>query len=248
MRDDIGAGLEHRLAVLDAELEACAGTPASLAPGRERASSLVAIGASLVSGRSAAWSDAFASSAERVVRALIEHFPGNLYWDLDYLLAALVDEAAAPESLLESAAAVARLQELFGRHSQIAFRYLHDFTYGFDWARWSARRPSERAGVGPFSPRFLAHLEQRGREITAAIDAGDARFPRLPPGAFRNPFPFSRKPGHERRLLEDLAARDLVPIHTWCTQARPRNDLPFSELREQRARELAIPPETRPTS
>ncbi len=246
MHEDLNAGVERRLAVLDAELAACAGTLASLAPGRDSASSLVTIATSLLSGRSSAWEDAFASSAERVVRALIEHFPGNLYWDLDYLLAALLEEAAAPEGLLEAANTVARLQALFGCHSKIAFRYLHDFTYGFDWARWSVRRPAEREGIGPFSPLFLAHLEQRGREITAAIDAGDERFPRLSPGTYRNPFPFSRKPFHERLLLEDLAARNLVPIHTWSIQARPRNDLPFSELREERARALAIPPEMQP--
>ncbi len=231
---------------LDAELEAGIGVPASLAPGRPRAQSLLSIATELVGQREAAWQDAFVEATTSVLRSLLEHFPGNLYWDLDFLLAALIEEAGRPDDLRAGAATVARLQELFGCHSVIAFRYLHDLTYGFDWARWVARKPAERAGVGPFSATFLAHVERRGQEITAAIAAGDVRFPRLPRGEFRNPFPFSRTPRHEARLLMDLAGRDLIPVYAWCTTARPRFDLPFAELREERARALGLPPGPRP--
>ena len=227
---------------LDGEIEACVGVPASLAPSRDRASSLEAIAERLLAARDPAWQVAFVAASRTVVRALIEHFPGNIFWDLDFLFAALLEEAATTDELLELGSSVARLQVLFGRHSLIAFRYLHDFTYGFDWARWTERRPEQRVGIGPFSAAFMAHVERRGVEITAAIEAGDPRFPVLKPGEFRNPFPFSRTPRHERSLLEDLAAQDLVPIHTWRIEARPRYDLPFAARREERAKALGIPP------
>lgn len=226
---------------LDDEIEASVGVPASLAPGRPRAQTLLSIARELVGQREPGWQEAFVDATAIVLRSLLEHFPNNLFWDLDFLLAALLAASERPDDLRERAAAVARLQELFGCRSAIAFRYLHDFTYGFDWARWAARKPAERAGSGPFSSTFLSHVERRGEEIAAAIAAGDPRFPRLPEGEFRNPFPFSRAPGHEARLLTDLAGRDLIPVYAWCTTARPRFDLPFAELREERARALGLP-------
>ena len=237
-----GGDWMQAMQALDDELEARIGVPASLAPGRPRAQSLLAIARELVGRREHAWQAAFVDATTTVLHSLLEHFPGNLYWDLDFLLAALLEESEQPDELRERAAAVARLQELFGCRSEIAFRYLHDFTYGFDWARWTARKPADRAGSGPFSATFLSHVERRGREIAAAIAAGDPRFPRLPQGEFRNPFPFSRIPRHEAQLLTDLAGRDLIPVYGWCTTARPRFDLPFAELREERARALGLPP------
>lgn len=242
MTDRPAADWMRAMQALDEELEARIGVPASLAPGRPRAESLSSIARELVGQRERAWQDAFVEASTTVLLSLVEHFPGNLYWDLDFLLAALLEESEQPEDLLDRAAAVARLQELFGCRSVIAFRYLHDFTYGFDWARWMARKPAERVGIGPFSITFLCHIERRGHEIAAAIAAGDARFPRLQPGEFRNPFPFSRSPQHEAHLLTDLAGRDLIPVYAWCTTARPRFDLPFAALREERARALGLPP------
>lgn len=225
---------------LDDEMEARIGVPASLAPDRSRAQPLRVIGSALLAQREPVWQDAFADAAAIVLRSLLEHFPGNLFWDLDFLLAALLEQSRRPEDLLERASAVARLQQIFGCKSVIAFRYLHDFTYGFDWARWTASGPAERASQGPFSLTFLDHVERRGREIVAAVLAGDPRFPRLPEGEFRNPFPFSRTPRHEALLLSDLADRDLIPVYGWCTTARPRFDLPFAQLREERARALGL--------
>lgn len=236
------ADWKEALARLDEALRDRVGVPASLAPGRPEAQSLLAIGRELVGQRGAAWQQAFAEATATVLYSLLEHFPGNLYWDLDYLLAALLEASSEPEDLLQRAVMVARLQALFGCRSVIAFRYLHDFTYGFDWARWTARKPAERAANGPFSNVFLSHVERRGREIAAAVAAGDARFPRLAAGEFRNPFPFSRAPEHEAHLLTDLAGRDLIPVYAWCTTARPRFDLPFAALREERARALGLPP------
>lgn len=225
---------------LDDEMEARIGVPASLAPGRSRAQPLQVIARDLLTKREPIWQDAFVDAAGIVTRSLLEHFPGNLFWDLDFLLAALLEASRRPEDLLARASAVARLQQMFGCNSVIAFRYLHDFTYGFDWARWTASGPAERAVSGPFSLTFLEHVERRGQEIAAAIVAGDPRLPRLPDGEFRNPFPFSRTPGHEALLLRDLAGRGLLPVHAWCVTARPRFDLPFAQLREERARALGL--------
>jgi len=230
---------------LDDEMAARIGVPASLAPGRSRAQPLVVIARELLAKREPVWQEALVDATAIVLRSLLEHFPGNLFWDLDFLLAALLQESRQPKDLLDRASAVARLQQMFGCKSVIAFRYLHDFTYGFDWSRWTARKPAERAGSGPFSVTFLDHVERRGEEITAAIAAGDPRFPRLPEGEFRNPFPFSRTPQHEAELLTDLADRGLVPVHGWCIKARPRFDLPFAQLREARARVLGLLPKPR---
>lgn len=240
MTPRLAADWTQAMQALDDEMEARIGVPASLAPGRARAQSLQAIGRALLAEREAVWQDAFVDAAAIVLRSLLEHFPGNLFWDLDFLLAALLEQSSRPDDLLERASAVARLQQIFGCKSVIAFRYLHDFTYGFDWARWTASRPAEGAVNGPFSVTFLDHVERRGQEIAAAIAAGDPRFPRLPEGEFRNPFPFSRTPRHEALLLTDLADRDLIPVYGWCTTARPRFDLPYAALREERARALGL--------
>lgn len=233
--------LRRRMRDLDAELVDRAGPPASLAPGRSRATSLEALTVVIAGDFDSRWAQALAGGVGSMVRSQIEHFPGNIYWDLDFLVAALLGQAGSPTAFLDLAERVVRLQRLFGCHSVIGFRYLHDFTYGFDWARWTARSPGERATIGPFSGTFLDRLEHRGGEIEARIRAGDARYPRLAPGVFRNPFPFSRSPRDERRLLEDLAANDLIPVHAWRVDARPRFDRPYTEQREVRARELGIP-------
>lgn len=231
---------------LDAELQTRVGAPLSLAPGRARAQSLSLVAEELLASRSSPWQQAFVAASVDITEAMLEHFPGNLYWDLDYVMAALLAEAGCedegPQRLRQLAAMVVALQVRFGRHGLIRFRYLHDFTYGFDWARWVARKPAQRAGHGPFSLVYLRHIEGRGREMSAAIEAGDPALPLLAPGQFRNPFPFSREPVHEARLLADLAGRDLIPVHAWCTTAQPRHDLPFAALREERAWALAIPP------
>jgi hypothetical protein len=123
----------------------------------------------------------------------------------------------------------------------LAFRYVHDFTYGFDWAKWVMHEPAERRGVGPFDPTFLAYLRSRGEELVTLIELDDEKYPKLPDGRSRNPFGFSREPAHEALLFTDLAARGLLPIRAWDVESEPVAERPFADLRFDRARQLGVP-------
>jgi hypothetical protein len=218
-----------------------------MAPGRSTARSLVDIaeelGAEAVLEPAAL--SAFATALEGIALAQVASFPGNLFWDLDFPAARLLDLARGEPELAVSrlehtAARFAALQRGFGAASKIRFRYAHDFIYGFDWARWVQREPAARSAVGPFEPPFLAYLLDRGEEIVRLVEQDDAKYPKLSPGEARNPFGFTREPADEERLHRDLAERGLVPVEAWRRDAVPRWDLPFAALREERARALGL--------
>jgi hypothetical protein len=189
--------------------------------------------------------DEAAEGLADIVDAQLRSFPDNLFWDLDLLAVRLVaqaSESTVPARALRTLAGdVAALQELYGQRTPIRFRYVHDFLYGFDWARWVARRPPERASVGPFDLGFFDYGRQRGAELLELIDRNDAKYPRLGEEVVgRNPFRFSREPADERRLLRDLSSRGLVPVEAWRADGRARWETPFSDLREARAKELGL--------
>lgn len=175
---------------------------------------------------------------ERIVRSAVENFPDNLYWDFDFLVGTMTgrvrDVGADPALFLESFGdRMTRLLTLFGIRSSICFRYLHDFLYGFDWAKWVQKAPAARAQVGPFDLAFLDQLEHRGHELLRLIATDDAKYHALPDGAYRNPFPFSREPEQEAWLLARLEAHDLIPVAMWDPHARPTWNKPFHRRREQ---------------
>lgn len=232
------------LGQLDDELSAFA-PMYSLCPGRGRATPLRDIAAALLDRtvpRDVA--EAWCSGLGSIVRAVVEHFPENLFWDFDYagtsLLATALERSDGIERLHESCELSVALQRDFGRRSRIGFRYSHDFLYGFDWAKWVSRAPDERASVGPFSLEFLRYLDRRGHELLDLIARDDDTYPKLPSGAPRNPFAFSREPGDELRLHRDLAERGLIPVESWRPDAVPRWQRPYRQLREQRACALGI--------
>jgi hypothetical protein len=234
----------RRLAVVDQLL---AGVDRrSLGPERKRATTLVEIGAALlVDSDSLALRETFARGLERVSRALSEHFPENIFWDLDFMAKSLLDEArragqGGPELLDECAERVVDLQLRFGQASPIRFSYAHDFLYGFDWARWVARDPPARGRIGPFQREFLERMQRRAVELVELIARDDQKYPRLADDEPRNPFGFSRRPDDERRLHELLARDGLVPIEAWRFDAVPDWRRPFTELREARAKELGL--------
>jgi hypothetical protein len=130
--------------------------------------------------------------------------------------------------------------KLYGQQSPIRFRYVHDFMYGFDWARWVRRDPEAREGVEPFGLEFLRQTEGRGRDIGTLIEADDELYPRLEDGVSRNPFPFSREPQDELALYRLLAERGCVPVQAWCLDARPDAGRDFDVLREEAARSLSL--------
>ena len=177
--------------------------------------------------------------------AQLDHFADTIFSDLDYPASALVRAAAAAreptgERLASDLALIAELYAIYGARSPMQFRYTHDFVYGFDWAQWVALDPGARAGVGPFDRAFLEVSRERGHALLARIEADDPRYGKLEPGVSRNPFRFSREPDDERRLCEDLAARDLLPVRAWDADATPRWDQPFRALRDARAEALGL--------
>lgn len=212
----------------------------SLAPDRDRPTSWAALARQLLPGLAAPHQVAWAEALVAIGEAQAEAFPETLFWDVDHLAVALLREAADAQETAALGAAIAALQARFSRAGVIAFRYTHDFTYGFDWARWVAREPATRASHGPFSPAFVADMARRGEELVALIARNDAKYPALQVGQPRNPFGFSREPADEARLLEALAAAGEVPVPAWDPAAPACWDRPFTALREARARLLGL--------
>lgn len=207
---------------------------ASLCPGRGAARDVDAIVRDLPDGVR----DAVAPMLGRLRSALLHDFPENVFLDLDMLGGALA-RAVATGHAAESERLVTELSRDFGS-APIRFRYAHDFLYGFDWCRWVAREPEARTSIGPFDPEFLRYLRGRAAELRALIAQDDAKYGRIPDGAFRNPFAFSREPEDEARLHRALAARGLVPIEAWRIDGTAVWDRSFAELREEVARELGL--------
>ncbi len=212
----------------------------SLAPDREYATPPDRLCATVLDANSdSSLAATFAQGMATIARAVAEHFPDNIYGDVDFLSAALVarfgDQPAAEAQLTVHCEQIAGLIALYGCHSAIRFRYMHDFLYGFDWARWVRKDPINRAATGPFDPVFLQYLYQRGGELLALIERGDAEYPPLAPDQWRNPFDFSREPAAEARLHRLLAAEELLPLAAWDICARPSFDRDFHRLRRERA-------------
>ncbi|MGB1014641.1 MAG: ferrochelatase, partial [Nannocystaceae bacterium] len=179
-----------------------------------------------------------------LVRAQLANFPGNLFWDFDYLAIAVTRQACCqpdPRGHLEACfARMVELQTLFGQGTPIRFRYVHDFAYGYDWAKWVQRAPEKRQAVGPFDWDFLTYMHHRGHELLALIEADDSKYPRLRDTRSRNPFGFSREPEAERILHADLAARGLIPVANWDPNAAPTWKLDYASLRLERASVLGF--------
>jgi hypothetical protein len=228
---------------VDARIDATTPARRSLAPCGRRAHPLVAVAERHVRG-DRPLDRAFVDGLAKVGAAQVESFPDNLFWDFDAFAASVyaqAERADDPILLLDEVCGIAcRLMALFGALSPIRFRYVHDFMYGFDWARWVARDPDGRAAVGPYDMPFLRYVFRRGHELVDLIHVDDAKYGRLEDGEHRNPFGFSREPDGERLLFEDLARRDLVPVPAWESTGRAMWDRPFAELREARAKALGL--------
>ena len=174
--------------------------------------------------------------------AIREHFPENLFWDLDGLIGVTAREARDPLELRAAFDDIVALHALFGGATAIRFRYVHDFVYGFDWARWVAGDPASRAHVHPFSRRFVGVMLGRGDKLLRQIADDDAKYPQLRDSKHRNPFGFSRDPEDEVRLYRDLAERGLIPVQAWEDDAPARWDRPYTRARDERAAALGLTP------
>jgi hypothetical protein len=232
----------------DAErrLVAEVGVRASLDPTRSQATALPALGERMFGevADPSQWA-MHGRALAMLALAQVEHFPGNIFWDLDYpalcvARAARQHAAGAEAYLARYTSLMTGLHAAYGRHSAIRFRYVHDFIYGFDWERWVGAGPRARAGTGPFDLPFMERALERSHELERAIRDGDPDYPRLEAGRFRNPFGFSREPEAELRLHRALLARDGIPVRSFDPDARPQADCGGSRLRKALAAELGL--------
>ena len=232
------------LAEADREVGAGGEDWITLDPERERASTLSAIGAEVVpvGMEDGPLAVAFAEGLAGIAVAMREAFPDNLLWDLDYLGASLWEHAGGDAAALrEHAGSVAAVQRVFGRDTVIGFAYVHDFTYGYDWAKWVGRDAAGRVGVGPFDPRFVEVMLDRGEELREVIASGeDEKYPPLIGAGARNPFGFSREPADELRLHRWLAGRGEIPVESWRVDATPDPGRDFAGLRVAGAEVLGL--------
>ena len=187
--------------------------------------------------------DELARFVAQVAKAQLNNFPDNLFWDFGYYAKSTWVDASQSDDevayLRERAKTAIRLMEIYGQQSPIRFRYVHDFLYGFDWARW-VRRSLERKVHGPFGRAFLEYSNIRAEEILTLIEVDDEKYPQLKNNKSRNPFPFIREPEQEEALCRMLAASDLIPVKTWDIDAVPVWDVDFEAGRTRCAQSLGI--------
>lgn len=173
------------------------------------------------------------------------YFPENIFWDYNYFSTSIFQEvlkSSTPSETLEDYFfKLNRLLKIFGKDSMISFRYMHDFLYGFDWAKWVRKEPENRKHIAPFEMRFLDYIALRGKELETLIEKNDRKYHKILEGVYRNPFAFSRNIKDETRLLQSLATDGFIPIEGWDYRCTPNWQLPFNDLRKERAKTLAIP-------
>ncbi|MBD2521933.1 hypothetical protein [Nostoc sp. FACHB-133] len=185
---------------------------------------------------------------ENIVRTQLQNFPENIFWDFDFLVSSMLrqaltaDEGAIPFLKVFDEKMIS-LTEMFGNKTEMRFRYVHDFMYGFDWARWVQKEPQNRAHVEPFSLIFLDYLLAKGKELLQRISHGQVISYKLCETGYRNPFTFSREPEDEYRLLTCLAEEQLIPVAAWNWNANPIWNRPFQEMRQELALKLNIQPQ-----
>ncbi|MEH2239344.1 MAG: hypothetical protein V7K30_24570 [Nostoc sp.] len=107
---------------------------------------------------------------ESIVYSQLQNFPENIFWDLDFLVSsmlrqALVADEGAIAFLKVFGEKMISLTEMFGNKTEMRFRYVHDFIYGFDLARWVQKEPQKRAQIEPFSLVFLIICLPKGKNF-----------------------------------------------------------------------------------
>lgn len=213
--------------------------PLSLSPGDRKIESCYSLAQRYSQMKS--WSrnrlEQLAILLDSMIQSQIDNFPDTIFWDLNYFFSSVL----VKNDLDEITAIILKINDLqakFGIHSAIKFRYLHDFTYGFDWARWVAKSPSERQNILPFDLEFLDYLEQRQCELLVLISDNDEKYPQLAHGQLRNPFSFVREPKQEHQLHKELSLRGLIPVPAWDESLELCWSKDFSKERNQLAHEL----------
>ena len=188
---------------------------------------------------------AYHQAIEDIIARGRKNFPQSIFEDYDYF-ASVLAETYIKSSVLgqKMAKTVLRLLHLFSSKTTIRFAYLHDFLYGFDWAKWLRKNPvyASPKVVGPFDQVFLDAVEKRGHELLALIEKDDEKYHRLRDDKPRNPFVFSRDAHAEQKLFRELAAQNLIPVRAWRTQLdeTPRFARDYSAARNSIAHALGI--------
>ena len=187
----------------------------------------------------------FQNTLERIISAYLDNFPENIFWDFDFLVSSMFRQALVADDAIEFLKCfgnkIVSLLELCGIKTKICFRYVHDFMYGFEWARWVQKEPETRAHEEPFSLNFLDYLLAKGEEILHLICHNKANHYKPCEKGYRNPYCFSREPEDEHRMLSYLAVNQLIPVTAWNWNAQPVWNKPFQQLREQLSLKLNIP-------
>jgi hypothetical protein len=234
----------HPFQILDQILTQQVGNPLSLNPEKTSTTSFLQLENLVAINSDIKLIKALADTLKPILDALLQNFPENIFWDFDFLVNSMLRQALSAENdavcfLKSFGEQVALLMKLFGKKTEIRFRYIHDFMYGFEWAKWVQKQPQTRAKIEPFSPIFLDYLLSKGKEILQRIGHDDV-YHQIQGNSYRNPFCFSREPEDECSLLTYLAAHQLIPVTAWNWNAQPIWNKPFHQQREQISLQLGI--------
>lgn len=82
-----------------------------------------------------AWNSELESSMSNIIALILVEFPNNIYWDFDFLFLDLArslerDKMENTTEFKEKTTSACGVFQIFGIHSSIKFRYIHDFLYG----------------------------------------------------------------------------------------------------------------------
>ncbi|TGL58139.1 hypothetical protein EHQ58_12210 [Leptospira ognonensis] len=178
-----------------------------------------------------------------IVESAVFHFPENIFWDFDFLIFRLTENSLFSsdfkETFLTLSNQILKIFALFGAHSSIQFRYIHDLIYGYDWLKWMLEKRLLDENADPFGMPFLNYIHARGEELVCLIQKNDKDYPQIK-GVYRNPFLFSRTSEEEIKLHKDLSSSGNIPIEAWSIIATPRSDKNYSMIRLERSKELGI--------
>jgi hypothetical protein len=185
------------------------------------------------------------NTLEHVLQSMLQNFPDNIFWDFDFFIRSIMMQALFAEKgteyFLESfIEKIKSLMDLFGNTSEIRFRYLHDFIYGFDWVKWVQKEPQIRSSIEPFDPIYLDYLLNRGQDILQLICIDDRKYHHLSKNLYRNPFRFSREPKDEILLFNYLAKQKFIPVTAWDWTSSPIWNKPFHSMREHASLKLQL--------
>ncbi|XMO23779.1 hypothetical protein ACKZJ7_13805 [Leptospira sp. 'Mane'] len=185
-----------------------------------------------------------AEAVSEIVHGVMDHFPENIFWDFDYIVWKIIENAIRSESDFERSIDLTKenflnIFSIFGRHSTIKFRYIHDFIYGYDWLKWMLEKKRPGDNPDPYGFDFLDYISLRGVEMISLIKENDKNYPELN-GAYRNPFLHSRSDEDEIILMTDLALTGNIPIEAWNQQTNLKWDRNYSLIRHERSKQMGI--------